>query len=292
MLNCSIGIMAYNEGCNIGNLLLAIQNQKLREISLQEITVVASGCTDDTRAIVKKFAESDSRIHLLTQKNREGKASAINFWLKSATGDLLILASADTIPAPEALEKLILPFREAKIGMAGAHPVPINDSRTLMGFAAHLMWDLHHKIALQTPKLGETVAFRRTFTEIPAKSSVDEAAIEHIITDQGYQIHYVPEAIISNKGPETISDFLKQRRRIYAGHLGLQKNGYNVATMSGLKTFFLILQTTSYSPRAIFFTPVVILLEIYGRLLGWYDFSIKKREATIWEMAKSTKNFK
>ena len=45
--------------------------------------------------------------------------------------------------------------------------------------------------------------------------------------EAGYEIRYVPEAVVHNKGPETVGDFIRQRRRIAAGHLHLLKSqGY------------------------------------------------------------------
>ncbi len=60
-INCSMGIMAHNEEANIGRLLEAVISQTFREVALTEIVVVASGCTDDTEAIVLEWAKRDSR---------------------------------------------------------------------------------------------------------------------------------------------------------------------------------------------------------------------------------------
>jgi biofilm PGA synthesis N-glycosyltransferase PgaC len=78
MIHCCVGIMAYNEEANIGRLLEALLAQKTRLASLDEILVVASGCTDRTEAIVEEFAARDGRIRLLTQVRKEGKAAAVN----------------------------------------------------------------------------------------------------------------------------------------------------------------------------------------------------------------------
>ncbi len=66
-LACSIGIMAYNEEANIGQLLKALLTQRTSAVTLREIVVVASGCTDGTQAIVKAWCSRDSRVRLLDQ---------------------------------------------------------------------------------------------------------------------------------------------------------------------------------------------------------------------------------
>src|SRR5436190_13279106 len=73
VIHCGVGIMAYNEEANIGRLLAALSAQKTRVASLDEIVVVASGCTDRTEAIVQEFAARDRRVRLLTQARKEGK---------------------------------------------------------------------------------------------------------------------------------------------------------------------------------------------------------------------------
>ena len=40
-----------------------------------------------------------------------------------------------------------------------------------------------------------------------------------MISQLGYKLIYEPRCVVYNKGPLTVRDFLKQRRRIYAGHL-------------------------------------------------------------------------
>lgn len=290
MLTCSIGIMAYNEENNIAHLLLAIQKQKLAKLNILEIIVVASGCTDQTEKIVRDFFQKDSRIKLVSQEKREGKSSAINLWLKNASGDILILESADTIPDESSLEKLTEPFCDKNVGMTGAHPIPINNPRTFMGFATHLLWNLHHSIALTEPKMGEVVAFRNIIKNIPKNSAVDEASIETEIKKNGYRIIYVPAATIKNKGPENLRDFLRQRRRISSGHFWLKDNfNYQVSTMNGIRIFRILLKNFHWTLREIIFTPIVILLEILGRFLGWYDYKLLKKNPTIWKIANSTK---
>jgi poly-beta-1,6-N-acetyl-D-glucosamine synthase len=289
MLKCSIGIMAYNEEKNIGKLLLAIQEQNLNLIEIEEIIVVASGCTDKTTEVVKDFRKKNQKITLIIQEKREGKSSAINLWLKKAKNNILILESADTCPRKDALEKLVSPFKDETIGMTGGRPIPTDSLTHYMGFVNHFMWNLHHLIALSEPKMGEMIAFRKIFNEIPISSAVDEASVEDLIKNKGLKINYIPEAIVNNKGPETTKDFLKQRRRIYAGHLSLKDEGHEVSTMNGSKIFLLILKNKLFSLKKTHLILLAIFLEMYGRLLGWYDYRIKKKNHSIWEIAESTK---
>ena len=292
MFDLSVGVMAYNEEANIGRLLRAILCQGFSHCCLKEIFVVASGCTDRTEKIVQDVMKDDRRIQLIVQSRRQGKASAINLFLSRASGDILILESADTLPERGAFEKLVAPFQYPNIGMTGAHPIPVNSNDSFMGFTVNLMWSLHHRISLVTPKLGELVAFRNIVTEIPDDTPVDEAAIEAIIIKAGLKTAYVPDAVVSNKGPESIRDFIKQRRRIAAGHMHLlQKQGYRVSTLSPKNILKTLIRGHSWDLRDTVWTVGAILLEMAARAIGGFDFYIRKEIPFVWKVSPSTKRW-
>ena len=291
-IHCSMGIMAYNEEANIGRLLEAVVSQKLKEVVLTEIVVVASGCIDNTEAIVLEWAKRDSRIRLISQERRAGKAAAINDYLPRAQEKILVLCSADLLPEPEAIERLVAPFADPEVGMTSSRPVPVNDETQFMGYAAHMLWGLHHAINMKSFKAGEMIAIRKIFERIPYHTAVDEASMEPVIRGQGYQAKYVPTAIVYNQGPETLADFLRQRRRIYAGHLAVRDTlGYNVSTMSGRKILMTLLGNLDWRPKQFAWTWSVVGIEVYGRLLGLRDYK-KRRDHAVWEMATTTKQLK
>jgi len=289
-LECSIGIIVHNEASNIGKLIQALLDQKLQEVSLKEIIVVSSASTDGTDDIVRKYQDQYQQIKLITETERRGKSAAINKFIKAATTELLVIESGDTIPAAETVEKLISPFLNPEIGMTGGRPVPENDPITLIGYSVNLLWRLHHRMALIRPKLGEMVAFRKLFEKIPEKSAVDEASIEAIIQEKNLQLKYIPQAIVYNKGPENLSDFIKQRRRIAAGHIWLQQvQNYEVSSQKGNILLNLTIAELKSNFRQFPKLLFTMLIEIYSRLLGWYDLKIRKRNPFKWEIAASTK---
>ena len=287
---CSLGVMAYNEEVNIGRLLASAISQTFSTVSLTEIIVVASGCDDNTEGVVRHWAERDARIRMVIQAKREGKASAVNHFLAEAKEKILVLCSADLLPEADAIQHVVAPFVDPAVGMTTCRPVPVDDPRHFMGFAAHMLWGLHHQINLRAFKAGELIAFRKIFDRIPYRTAVDEASIEPVIRAQGYAVRYIPTAIVYNKGPHTVADFLRQRRRIHAGHLAVRDAvGYTVSTMNGLKILGLVLRHLDWRPRPFFWTWQVAALEAYGRILGWRDYR-RQHDHSVWEIAKTTKN--
>ena len=292
-VGCSVGIMAYNEEANIERTLRAVLHQQGPSMRIEEVIVVASGCTDRTVPIVTGVAEQDARVRLCVQQQREGKASAINLFLKEANSQVAILIGADVIPETAAIQNLCAPFIDPSIGMVGGRPVPVNDPTTFMGHAVHLLWRLHDRVARKSPKLGEVIAFRNVISGIPTNSAVDEISIQALISQLGYHLIYEPDCVVYNKGPLTIRDFLKQRRRIYAGHLKvLAQQNYEASTMKIrpiARQLIACRDFTISTPKQAMWTLFTVMLEAYARLQGTYDY-MRKREHHIWQMVDSTKD--
>jgi biofilm PGA synthesis N-glycosyltransferase PgaC len=293
MIRCCVAIMAYNEEACIGHVLDALLAQKTRTVSIEKFIVITSGCTDRTEEIVEEFVARDDRIQLVHQNQRRGKASAINLLMELSDQEVIVLHNADTLSEPTTIEALVCPLADPEVGMVGGRPVPINPPTTFMGFGVQLLWELHHQISLRRPKMGELIAFRNVFRQIPSDSAVDEASIEPLIIGQGLRILYAPEAIIRNKGPETVRDFLKQRRRIFAGHLYVKDLvGYQVSTIKGLPIAWLYIRNIKLDWRYFVWGPAVIALEILGRFWGAYDYRIWKRKPFVWPVAETTKDLR
>ncbi len=264
-------------------------NQRTNLIRIDEIFVISSGSTDETNTIAEEF--SNKGIVLIKEEERKGKASAVNEFLNVSRNNILVLESADTCPENETIERLCLPFQDESIGMTGAHPIPMNNEQTFLGYIVHLLWNLHHQIAMKSPKCGEMIAFRRIVEKIPLDIVLDETWIEYEITKSNHRIVYIPEAIVYNKGPETISDFLKQRRKIACGYIDLFKRTKYKASSQNLSLLMSIIPKNfplnSIKKWTWFFG--AFFLEGIVRFLGYYDYYIKKKRHSIWEIAQTTK---
>lgn len=292
-VRCSIGIMAYNEEANIARTLVAVLKQEGALICIEEVIIVASGCTDRTVPIVAEIAGKEARVRLRIQEKREGKASAINLFLKEATSEVVVLIGADVVPEESAIERLCSPFLNPRVGMVGGRPVPVNDTSTFMGHVVHLLWRLHDRVARIHPKLGEIIAFRNVISGIPTDSAVDEISIEALISQLGYELIYKSDCVIYNKGPVTVRDFLKQRRRIYAGHLKVRaQQNYVASTMKVVPIIRQLIACRDFAlstPEQALWTLGAAILEGYARFQGYCDY-VRKKEHSIWQRVDSTKD--
>jgi len=160
---------------------------------------------------------------LIKEKKRKGKATAINKALKKITSPIIVLQSADTIPSGDLLKNLLEPFKHPKVGMVCGRPVPLDNKNTFTGFVIHLIWFLHHLISLEKPKAGEIIAFRNVIKKLPERLVADESYLELNIIKRGFEVVYVPTAVVFNKGPQHLVSLLEQRKRVFLGHLHIKK---------------------------------------------------------------------
>jgi cellulose synthase/poly-beta-1,6-N-acetylglucosamine synthase-like glycosyltransferase len=288
-----VGITAHNEEANIGELLEAMRRQRLHEVEITDIIVVASGCTDRTEEIVRQHAAQDPRIRLIVQEKREGKTSAINIFLAQASEKICVLESGDTLPHEYAIESMVRMFADPAVGMTGAHKVPVNTPEHVIGYLSHLRLKMEHQLCLEIPRLGELIAFRKVFDQIPPDIAMDEAFVEALVVRRGLQVRYAPDAVVFNMGPETVGDFIKQRRRNYAGHLYLrEKYGYGVSSMDSSRVVRLALGEIWGALRLIWVLFALGTIEGVSRILGWWDYRIRKRNHVVWDIAWTTKEVK
>ncbi|MCA1899817.1 MAG: glycosyltransferase family 2 protein [Chloroflexi bacterium] len=110
-MNCSIVIRAYNEEKHIGRLLEGIRRQTVKDV---EIILVDSGSTDGTVSVAESFGAKVVRI----RPDEFTFGRSLNFGIKSATRELVVIASAHVYPVyPDWLEMLLRPFEDENVAL-------------------------------------------------------------------------------------------------------------------------------------------------------------------------------
>jgi biofilm PGA synthesis N-glycosyltransferase PgaC len=289
-LKTAIGICAYNEENNIRSLLQnLISEQNLPNDC--RILVVCSGCTDRTLEVVKEFHAKDKRIEPIIEKTRTGKANALNRIFEDARGsaDVLILVNADALPERGSIVNVVSELATSNAGVVFAQPVPFKGPDGICYRITKVIWRLHHLISLlRNPKLsGELCSIRTTcLRPIPEDVTTDEPYIELAIRRQGYEIRYLPEAVVHIRCPTNVFDLMKQRKRIWVGHMQLKTTtGFTVSTAS----FGNILRAVAkLKPSETFYVFLGGFLEIIAYSQAKMDLR-KERVSYIWEPIRSTK---
>jgi cellulose synthase/poly-beta-1,6-N-acetylglucosamine synthase-like glycosyltransferase len=294
-MNVSIVVPAYNEAANIRRLLGALLEQETRVARILEIVVVASGCSDDTATLASDLSRGRPGVHVHVQEQRQGKVAAINAYLRlrDPRAGVCVVCSADIDLRRDVVEKMVCFLRDhPDVGMVGARPIPNNDGTKLVGRMVKVLWELHHRVALEVPKMGEIVAFRAPLVEYVSELSVvDEASIEDIVRAKGYKLGYVADAIVTNRGPDTMDEYFEQRRRVARGHYWLEfAFGYQVATLDRALLLKVALgtarQENSFGKLAL---AAAIGTEIAARVAGFWDARVVGGKHRTWRVLQSTK---
>ncbi len=290
-LDITIGICAYNEAQNIERSIRSIYDQKTKDITVREVIVVSSGSTDGTDDIVRRLADEYGNITLIRQEKREGKNSAINCYLENKTCDVVVMLNADNIFGNEnSLYSLVSPFFDEKVGMVGGHPVPTNDKKDKVGFATHVLWTMHHHLALVYPKIGELVAFRDIGTRLPTDQQSDEDIIRMNLEKAGYNCIYAPDAIVLNRGPETEEDFLKQRIRVNIGEVNMKRKfDYDIPSWNKkylMKAVMGTVKDLGFHPFKLLYA---VRLEMKARKTAEEHIDSGDADMNIWDQVTTTK---
>jgi len=144
--------------------------------------------------------------------------------------------NADSLPETGSIANLISELTSTNAGVVFAQPVPFEGPDSVGYKIAAAIWRLHHLISFfRDPKLSGELCSIRTecLRPIPEDVATDEPYIELAIRRQGYEIRYLPKAIVRIRCPTNIGDLLKQRKRIWIGHLQLKRTtGFTVSTSS------------------------------------------------------------
>ncbi len=287
----TIGICAYNEEENIENSVKSVYRQNYEGVSVSEVIVISSGSTDRTDEIVRGMLAEYPNLRFIPQERREGKNSAINLLLDSKRTEIVVLLNADnTLYDENTLSNLIRPFSDDEVGIVGGHPVPTNTKDTVAGFASNMLWALHHRVSLLHPKIGELVAFRDIGTRLPVKSQSDEDILRMNLERKGYKSVYAPDAVIRNRGPENVRDFIKQRTRVNIGERYMKREfDYDIPTWDRDLLFSAVLD----SVKDLGFHPIkmslTVAMEMYSRMKATSYVRSDKGDMGVWNPVSSTK---
>lgn len=288
----SVGVCAYNEEKRIAGLLDSVISQALPPPNrLDEILVVASGCTDRTEEVVEAARSKDARIRLIREADRKGKVSALNRLLDEYRGDILVLVNADARLRPGSLEALVRPFREdPMMQVACGSPMPEDGHSGLQSLIEGIQWRVHNRSLAALSDLrtdnhccDEFMAMRRGFlATLPPDLINDGAYIGVIASLRGLSVRFCPEAEVLIETPQTVRGIVQQRVRILRGHRQIRRMlGRSPNTIEGMATrrpdLAVKMFRDAFHDRASSLLPflaVALPVELYAAALAlWQDFA-------------------
>jgi poly-beta-1,6-N-acetyl-D-glucosamine synthase len=222
------GIVAHNDEERIGRSIRSLLSQELPEgYAWNRISVVASGCTDRTVEIARELADRDSRLDLVVEPVRRGKAAALHEVLRRSRGESVVLLNSDSIALPGAVAALLRSAESKPAPYAVmARPVVDRDGPGSWPCSVEWMWELHHELhrEILAEGTGRHLSDEMFLLSLPAPAPLREGIINDgsflgvWYARHGGSCWYAPESRVAITTPGTIRDHLVQRRRIHVGN--------------------------------------------------------------------------
>lgn len=222
----SVVIAAYNEERVIARTVRAILECSYPGL---EVIVVDDGSQDRTSDVIASEFADDARVHLI-QKPNGGKASALNRGIAVATGEILISLDADTLFAPDTIQRLVRHFADSAVGAVSGN-VRVGNANNLL-----TRWQSIEYITSQnfdrrgydllnciTVVPGAVGALRRSAVLAVGGYTEDTLAEDTDLTWKlrraGWRINNDTTAYAYTEAPETLVNLARQRFRWAFGTL-------------------------------------------------------------------------
>lgn len=216
MPSISIVISAYNESNTIGEKLDNILSLSYPREKL-EVVIASDGSNDGTDAIVERYKEHGVKLLSLPH---HGKAVALNAAVTASKGEILVFSDANSIYKPDAIEALVRPFSDRKVGGVAGNQIYLAQTRDgSSGVGERAYWNFDRMLKKFQGRSGNTLAAtgaiyairRSLFRPIPDGVADDFVTSTSVIA-QGYRLVFAPDALAYE--PVAATNKMEFRRKV------------------------------------------------------------------------------
>ncbi len=231
--NVSILIPARNEEKVMHHTLDAMLNLDYPADRL-DILVIDDGSTDATPAILRQYAERDSRVRYLTIPKHEsgkGKSRALNLALEKTDSEFIAVYDADNTPAPSALKYLVAQLLlDASLGAVLGKFRTVNKKRNLLtrfinietlSFQSMLQAGRWKMFKVATLPGTNFVVRRSLLTKLGGwdeQAITEDSELSIRIYMEEFRIKYIPYSVTYEQEPESWAVWIRQRTRWVRGN--------------------------------------------------------------------------
>ena len=220
-LSVSVLLPGHNEAHNLRRSVLSIREQT---VPPTQIVIVDDGSTDPTLKMARTLAAEGLVDVVLTTHRRSGKSAAANLGLSACTGDIIIIADADTTYDRDAFEKIIMEFDSPAVGAVAGDLGVRNPDSTLLTSIQAIQYLISISLGRRVSDMfgilyivsGAFGAFRREALDSVGGWDVgpgEDADLTMKIRRAGWRVRFAPDARGLTDVPETLVALMRQRLR-------------------------------------------------------------------------------
>jgi cellulose synthase/poly-beta-1,6-N-acetylglucosamine synthase-like glycosyltransferase/peptidoglycan/xylan/chitin deacetylase (PgdA/CDA1 family)/spore germination protein YaaH len=223
----TIIVPAYNEERVIAATVRSLLDQVYA--GELDIVVVDDGSPDDTYGVVTRDFGHDARVTAFRKENG-GKASALNFGIARAKGEIIVCLDADTQFTPTTVARLVAPMSDPTVGAVAGNAKVGNRHNIVTRWQAleyvtsqNLERRAFAVLNAITIVPGAVGAWRKAYVQAVGGFSDDTLAEDQDLTwslgEEGVRVVYADDAIAYTEAPDTLRTLIRQRFRWSFGTL-------------------------------------------------------------------------
>jgi len=225
----TVVVPAYNEGPFIKRTLEGVARAEY-PASGKQIIVVDDGSEDNTGEAVRQFMKDNPGVVEFVQfEENQGKRTAMAEGVRRAKGEIVVFIDSDTIIEENALEYIVAPFEDARVGGTTGKVQVENRFKNLLtrmlGVRYIMSFDFYRCTASTYGGViclsGVISAYRREILDrvIPGwiKQTFlgnictygDDRSLTNYVLKKGYNTIYCRDSVANTLAPETVSRLFK-----------------------------------------------------------------------------------
>ena len=205
----AIVVPCRNEARSVDRLLEALAEIAYPADRLA-VVLVDDGSNDGTGELLERWAAAGERRHAIRAAG-QGKVRALEAGLRAVDGaELIAVCDADQRPRPDCWRRLVLSFRDDRVGAIAGFLAPANhDMSVVSRYAALESW-VHQlvtsegkdRLGLNPPTLGGGSVYRRAALDdvggFVAGISGEDVTTSVALTEAGWTTRFVRDAVVEN----------------------------------------------------------------------------------------------
>lgn len=186
------------------------------------ITIGCDGCRDDTAGRAREAG--GDRVRVREFPERRGKAAVLNDLIRDSTADVVVFTDANSAFDPEAVERLVAPFSDPRVGAACGRLVLEAPERgdptpeTEFWNREVTLKEAEGKLGVCLGANGAIYAARRArILPLPTSAAMDDFLIPAHIARQGMKVVFARDAVAREAPASTVREEMARRFRLGIG---------------------------------------------------------------------------